>query len=323
MTKQCCKSKKIEVICEDIYLDATFYSNTIYIIIGEVRVLSGVVLNVEENTEIYITNGAFMNNNGELVRSKLIFETGSKLFGTIINFRACDNNYIPVQEANNGGLYFLGSSSNAEKDFVSSSFSTKISNFNANYIFLSYLGGKDEPIIKNSIKRNKFYNIKNLENTVNIENQYINQDLDDYDAISIIGVNNNEWGIKNVYSEYSGDDGFDVTNSSIELDSVVVKLPNEDGLNITSSRVNILQNLTVNMTITEVFDRDIFDLETNDGPSFIRLSPDCTVKIDGIFGDQLTLVSDDLPQPEGDKPYIFEGILKNCQTYIYSGQFQL
>lgn len=51
------------------------------------------------------------------------------------------------------------------------------------------------------------------------------------------------------------------------------------------------------MTINEIFDRDIFDLETDDGPAFLRIAQNCLVNIDGIFGDQLTLISDDLPQP--------------------------
>ena len=290
--------KKIEIIKDDIYLDAKFNSNTIYVIIGEIRILPKVSLFVESNTNIYITNGKFIDKTGKLTRSKLIFETGSKLYASDIYLRACGTNFIPENIANNGGIFFVGSSSNADKDFVQSNFSTNESSFNANFLSLSYLGGKDDPNTESDI-------------------------LDDYDAISIIGVNNNEWEIKNIYSEYSGDDGFDIENSSITLDSLYVKIPYEDGLNITSSRVNILKSLTVNMTINEIFDRDIFDLEIDDGPSFVRIAPNSFVKIDGIFGDQLSLVSNELPQPDGDKPYFYEGLLFTGQTYIYRGKFNL
>lgn len=291
----CCK-KNIQIINSDIIHDAHFNSDTIYVIVGEVRIQPGITLCVETDTEIYLTNGSTLTQQNTLTRTKLIFETGSRLLASNIHFKACGIDYIPENKANNGGIFFLGSSSIADKDFVQSNFSTLESYFSANYLYLSYLGGIDDPNTSNDV-------------------------LDDYDAISIVGVNNNEWAIKNVYSEYSGDDGFDVENSSISLDSVIVRLPTEDGLNITSSRVNILKNLSINMTITEVFDRDIFDLEIDDGPSFVRLAPNCTVKIDGIFGDQLTLVSDDLPQPQGDQPYVFDGVLTNGQTYIYRGNF--
>ena len=42
------------------------------------------------------------------------------------------------------------------------------------------------------------------------------------------------------------------------------------------------------------------------------------MNISGVFGDQLKLVSSDLPQPDGDKYYEFNGKLDNGQTYVYS-----
>ena len=42
------------------------------------------------------------------------------------------------------------------------------------------------------------------------------------------------------------------------------------------------------------------------------------MNISGVFGDQLKLVSSDLPQPDGDKYYAFNGKLENGQTYVYS-----
>jgi len=38
----------------------------------------------------------------------------------------------------------------------------------------------------------------------------------------------------------------------------------------------------------------------------------------GIFGDQLDLVSDDLPQPT-NKLYKYNATTKNGQSYIYAG----
>lgn len=308
----CCAHKKLVIINDDIISDSYFVSNTIYVIVGEVRVMPKITLHVECGTNIYITNGIFEGKNNNFLKSKLIFETGSKLFAGDIYFSACDFNYVPVKLADNGGVFFLGSSSKAQKDFVSSDFSTIASFFSANLISLSYLGGKDAPEVNSETNPG-----------TNTNTNTKNDNLDDYDAISIVGVNNNEWAIKKVYSEYSGDDGFDVENSSISLESVEILNPTEDGLNITSSRVNILNKLVANVALNVFMDRDIFDLEIDDGPTFIRLEKGCFVDIEGIFGDELTLVSDDLPQPCCSKPYKFVGFSQLGQTYIYRGNFVL
>ena len=293
------------IITENIDKDTKFFCENTYIIYGEIRVLEGVTLIIEDDTNILITNGQITTPKGNKTgKSCLIFETGSTLYAERIYLHACNSFSCPTYKANNGGIIFLGSSSIAEKDLVPVTFSTKRSNFNATLIYTSYLGAKDK---------------------VNIEK---NINIDDYDAISVIGVNNNEWNIKNIYSEYSGDDGFDVENSDITLQNITIKIPNEDGINITSSRVNVIESLNINMTINQTFDRDIFDLETDDGPSFIRIAQNCLVNIDGIFGDQLTLVSDDLPQPiitpnGKELPYNFNGYTVNGQSYVYSGFFSL
>jgi hypothetical protein len=293
------------IITENIDKDTKFLSENSYIIYGEIKVLEGVTLIIEDNTEIFITNGHFTTQkDNKTGKSCLKFEIGSTLYAEKIYFKACDSFLAPICEANNGGIVFLGSYSKEEKDLASITFNAKQSNFNATLIYASYLGAKD---------------------IVSVEKDLY---IDDYDAISVIGVNNNEWNIKSIYSEYSGDDGFDIKNSDITLQNISIKIPNEDGINITSSHVNVIESLNINMTINTTFDRDIFDLETNDGPAFIRIAQNCLVNINGIFGDELTLISDDLPQPiitpEGKElPYNFNGYTINGQSYIYSGFFSL
>jgi hypothetical protein len=198
-----------------------------------------------------------------------------------------------VKTANNGGLWFLGSSSNAEKDQITVKYNVTPSSFQAIRIFSAYLGrcdpkGGDSPT------------------------------TDDIDAISVLGVGGNEWNISSIVSYYSGDDGFDVENSAITLKYLRIVEPKEDGLNITSSRVNILNSLEVDMGKSGKKDRDIFDLEPDEGQTYVRLEEGCDVNISGVFGDQLKLVSSDLPQPNGDKYYAFNGKLVNGQTYVYS-----
>ena len=179
------------------------------------------------------------------------------------------------------------SSSNAEKDKITVKYNVTPSSFTAIRIFSAYLGRCDST-------------------------------TDDIDAISVLGVGSNEWNISSIVSYYSGDDGFDVENSAITLKYLRVVEPKEDGLNITSSRVNILNSLEVDMGKSGKKDRDIFDLEPDEGQTYIRLEEGCNVNISGVFGDQLKLVSSDLPQPDGDKYYAFNGKLENGQTYVYA-----
>jgi len=181
----------------------------------------------------------------------------------------------------------LGSSSNADKDKITVKYDVIPSSFTAIRIFAAYLGRCDSK-------------------------------TDDIDAISVLGVGSNEWNISSIVSYYSGDDGFDVENSAITLKYLRVVEPKEDGLNITSSRVNILNSLEVDMGKSGKKDRDIFDLEPDEGQAYVRLEEGCNVNISGVFGDQLKLVSSDLPQPDGDKYYAFNGKLENGQTYVYA-----
>ena len=273
------------ILNSDISSSRIFYKKNIYVILGEVRVLAKVKVTIENGTNIYLVNGP--------MRSSLIFNTGSILVAKHVYFRACDTKYNPVKYADNGGLWFLGSSSNAEKDKITVRYNINASSFTAIRIVASYLGRYD-PKGGDSPK------------------------TDDIDAISVLGVGNNEWNISSIVSFYSGDDGFDVENSSITLKNLRVVEPKEDGLNITSSRVNILDSLEVNMGKSKVKDRDIFDLEPDEGQAYVRLEQGCDVKISGVFGDQLKLVSKDLPQPDGDKYYVFNGKSGKGQTYVYA-----
>jgi hypothetical protein len=273
------------LITKDINSSRIFVKNTTYVIKGAVRVLKNVELTIENGTTILLVNGP--------MRSSMIFNTGSKLVAEHVYFRACDATYNLMKTANNGGLWFIGSSSNAEKDRITVKYNVTPSSFQAIRIFSAYLGrcdpkGGDSPT------------------------------TDDIDAISVLGVGSNEWNISSIVSYYSGDDGFDVENSAITLKYLRVVKPKEDGLNITSSRVNILNSLEVDMGKSGKKDRDIFDLEPDEGQTYVRLEEGCDVNISGVFGDQLKLVSSDLRQPDGDKYYAFNGKLENGQTYVYS-----
>jgi hypothetical protein len=292
--------ENIEVITRDIKRSRTFKSNTRYVIEGEIRVAKGVTLTVEDQVTILIVNGTF--NKSSILRSALIFDQGSSLNAKRMYIRACNADYKPVKTANNAGVWFLGNFSDASKDGISVKLNRKnpLSNFTAKLIGTYYLGRPDNT--ENSKKRQRAVD-------------------DDIDGFSILGVGKQEWNVSEVRSHYSADDGFDVTNSHISLDRLEIIHPVEDGMNISSSRVEIHKSLKIDVRKSKVTDRDIFDLETDDGASFIELYRRCWVRIHGVFGDQVVLSAKDMPSPvttdDNERSYSFSGQLKSA-ALIYS-----
>jgi hypothetical protein len=295
-------TKKIIEINENIYENTKFYNQNIYVINGEIRVKTGTKLTIEDDTEIFIKNGLFKDEfNTDFIRSKLIFESGSILKADKVYFKACDSKNCVVKVAENGGIYFVGTSLFTEKDSIATNQDAPLSYFKANLINTSYLGSADLVSVAEDI-------------------EYLSN-IDDYDAINVLGVSNDEWKIKKIYSEYSGDDGFDVQNSNITVKSIKVIKPTEDGLNIVSSTVTITKKLEINMGITDNTDRDIFDLENDTRYSLIRLLKRCRVNIYGIFGDQLILSSQDLPPFKCTVEYKFWGRSENGETLIFTNDY--
>jgi hypothetical protein len=139
----------------------------------------------------------------------------------------------------------------------------------------------------------------------------------------VIGVGPNEWRVRHVSSTNAGDDGFCVTNSSISLASLTVVNPVEDGLNVTSSLVEVTGNCTVAMSRSTAPDRELFDLETDDGPSRVVFQRLAAIDLRGYWGDrydEVRLSSSDMPQPNPLRKewYEYVGTLKKGPATVYS-----
>ena len=293
--------KKIEIISANITKNRTLSVNNTYVIEGEVHVTTGVKLTIADGVTILILNGVYKKS--LLRRSTLIFDQGSMLSAKRFYIKAGGPKHKPVKFADNGGVWFLGNYNNASKDGVSVKLNRKnpLSRFQAKMVATYYLGRKDTYI---SPATGKELDIG-----------------DDVDGFSILGVGPDEWNISEIRSHYSADDGLDVTNSHISLDRIEVRHPTEDGLNISSSRVEVHKSLMLEVLKTEVTDRDLFDLETDDGASYVELYRGCWVRIKGVFGDEVVLSSTDMPRPntvgDNEKYYAFSGKLKKA-ALIYS-----
>ncbi len=288
------RRQRIEVISSDICRSRSLGKGCTWVIAGEVRVKTGVALTIADGATLLITNGVVPKS--RIRRAALIFDAGSQLKARRFTVKACNGAHKPVKFADNGGIWFLGNHASGSKDGISL---RKVagrapSSFRAKSMTLSHLGRHDS------------YRSKATGRDLDIG--------DDIDGLSLIGVAPDEWKIAEVRSLYSADDGIDLTNSRIRLDRLEVRHPCEDGMNITSSRIEIRRSLVLEVPKSRTKDRDLFDLETDDGAAYVELPRGCWVRVRGVFGDQVTLTSTDMPRPtvsaDNERPYRFSGRLR-------------
>jgi hypothetical protein len=287
-----------QTISGDITKNTTLKAGTRYIIDGEVHVTKNVTLTIEDGVKIGIRNGRrpIMN---LLDTSALVFDSGSRLLvGTATRpgtayFSAVDLNNREVPYADNGGVFFCGTYRDGSSDGISVDLSKTRglkSSFKAAGLVFSYCGRTDP----RGRTGDRFGG-------------------DDIDAISIIGTGPTEWRIDSIESRFSGDDGFNVYDSSFSLKSLVIAAPIEDGFNVTSSNVTITDNLSIEMTLSPANDRELFDLEADDGRATVIIKQRAYVNLQGFFGgqyDEVTLTSPDLPPiPRTRKFYTYNDYL--------------
>jgi hypothetical protein len=291
----------VQVITGPIARNRTLGKATTWVISGEVHVRRGVTLKIAEGATLLIANGVVPKS--RLRRAALIFDPGSELVAGRFSVRACNAAHRPVRTADNGGLWFLGTFAAGGKDGITLTRSRggPPSVFRARSITTSHLGRRDT---YRSPKTGKELDIG-----------------DDIDGLSVVGVGPDEWRVGEVRSLYSADDGFDVTNSHVRLDRLEVRHPAEDGMNVSSSRVEIRRSLVLDVPRSRDADRNLFDLETDDGASYVELPKGCWVRVRGVFGDQLAVSSPDMPRPnttdDNERLYAYSGRLAS-DAVIYS-----
>ena len=295
------RRRRIELVEGSIDRDCTLGRARTWVITGDVHVASGVTVRITDGATLLIVNGVVPESS--LRRAALIFDPGSALIAGRFAVRACNAEHRPVREADNGGLWFLGTFAAGSKDGVRVRKDRRVppSSFRARSITVSHLGRRDT------------YRSRRTGKDLDIG--------DDIDGISLVGVGPDEWRVAGVRSLHSADDGFDLTNSHVRLDRLEIRNPAEDGLNVSSSRIEIRRSLVIDVPKSHDTDRDLFDLETDDGGSFVELPKGCWVRIRGVFGDQLRLSSTDMPRPGtsdgNERRYVFSGRLK-ADALIYS-----
>ena len=291
-------------IAGDITSNVTFRAGTVYVITGEVHVRKFVTLTIEDGVEVRIRNG--YENFATITSRALIFDSGSSLVAKNVTFQAANAANEPVNVADNGGVFFCGGTRKASKDDVSSMAvgASAAWSFEATRIVANYLGRKDPK-----------------------EGDGDGSFRDDIDAVSLIGVIADEWKVPAVEINYSGDDGFDLTNSDVEMEVLKVFVPVEDGINLSSSYLTITKTLEVDMTDAEnQDDREIFDFEVDTGPSLLTVNQGAMVDIRGFWDSSpddhpVFLRSKDMPAPYPPYArtlYAWKGPLVKGQAEIFS-----
>lgn len=288
------------IITSDVIRDTTWRRGTTYIVDGEIHVRPGVTLTIDDGVTVLVRNG--YRPKRTITASALIFDSGSRLRAKTVTFGSADDQNRPSTAPNNGGVFFLGTARSCSKDgiTVDTSAASGRSSFVADLLVFDSLGRSD-PRYGDTV------------------------DTDDIDAVSLLGLDRTEWRVKAVRTQNSGDDGFDVTNSSIALDSLTVVNPSEDGLNVTSSIVQIRRGLTVAMSPSISPDRQLFDLEVDNGGSRIAIDRLADVDLRGYWGsvfNEVNLNSLDMPSPPRrgttSQWYVYAGILTRGPALVYS-----
>lgn len=288
------------IITADIVRNTTWRRGSTYIVDGEVHVRPGVTLTIDDGVTVLVRNG--YRPKRAITASALVFDSGSRLRAKTVTFGSADDQNRPTTTPNNGGVFFLGTSRSCSKDgiAVDASAASGRSSFVADLLIFESLGRSDPRYGDDD-------------------------DRDDIDAVSLLGLDMTEWRVKAVRTHNSGDDGFDVTNSAIALDSLTVVNPTEDGLNITSSIVQIRRALTVAMSPSISPDRQLFDLEVDDGGARISIDRRAYVDLRGYWGsvfNEVDLNSLDMPSPprRGTTSawYVYAGTLTRGPALVYS-----
>ncbi len=294
------RSRPVKLISTDITRSRHLTADTVWVVDRDVHVLDGAELIIEDGATILILNGVVTSS--KLCRAALIFDPGSRLTAARFSVRAGSPQYRISRTSDNGGIWFFGSYASGASDGmrVSKKVGQTPSIFQADSITASHLGRKD-PVS----------DFPGLQSDID----------DDIDAVKLIGVGPSEWQVSQLRSLHSADDGVDLTNSHIRINRLEVRQPTEDGINLSSSRIEIRRSLFLDVPKTSVTDRDLFDFETDDGGSFAELPRGCWVRLNGVFGDQLNLSSQDMPPPvvadDNESPYFFSGQLV-ADAIVYS-----
>jgi hypothetical protein len=268
-----------------IFSDTVWSSGNRYIVADDVHVIQGVTLTVQAGAEICIRNGEVLSPRNRTGRSTLIFDSGSTLSAGTMVVNACDDRGAFTPKANNGGIVFLGTLKTSvlvyKDNLINNPWSPLPSHFSVARLEMNYLGAEDSRPI--------WQNLGTKEPKV----------IDDWDAISLIGVAPAEWESTNqIISNYSGQNGIDVLNSKLRISQLEIYSPVEDGINLTSSDLQILNRLVDLTYVTDVWDRDLFDFEVDWGYSLLQVLPGSSISLHGIFGDQLVFYPGDCP-PKG------------------------
>jgi len=288
------------VITADLVRDTVWRAGRTYVVDGEVHVRRGVTLTIEDGVTVLIRNGRKPRR--VIDTSALVFDSGSGLRAATVTFAAADAVGRESALADNGGVFFCGATRAATKDGIASVAGGSGSSFVADLVIARALGRTDP-----------------------LGGDGDAEDRDDIDAVSVIGAGPAEWRVRAVRSERSGDDGFDVTASTIALDSLTIVAPVEDGLNATASFVTIRKNLSIVMTTSTAPDRELFDFELKNGPVRVLIEKRAAVDLRGFWGpieDGVNLNSPDMPPPPRRRGvsswYVFHGTLVLGPAIVYS-----
>jgi len=275
--KKSCIEKNYIVVNNNIVNDTCWTNDNIYVISLPIRVTEGVKLTIENNVIILLLNKTSVENvlipnpnistpatpiELTVAGSCLIFESGSKLQAETIFVNSCDLNYTITNISNNCGIFFCGTQSSSQYNFlnIESNISIEPSHFNVKNIILNNIGSfsflvRTPPAVIPPPTNFVPYTISVQDtpgsSTATPPTSVLNGLP--FNSITVVGCKESELNIVSCTINNTGSNGLWTQNSSFIINNLIVSGFQGNGIFLRNSEINFTNKLNLVQNITPTF----------------------------------------------------------------------
>lgn len=252
---------KYKIIEENINCFTKWTRKYIYVIVGPIRIKKYAKLIIESGVQILLLNKLInviveqpsMSNSDTfdlppltITGSSLIFETGSSLEAGIIRVNACNEDYIKQSTNSNCGIFFCGSKSESQYSGIdiSSKIIIKKSHFRIEKLIMNYTGS-----LFFLVQNDGVFSITKItpEDPTTIVSAL------PFNAVTVLGCDNNELMINDLFISNSGSNGLWSQYSSFNMNKLSIVGYQGNGLFTRGSQLEFLKRFEIVQNIIQIF----------------------------------------------------------------------
>jgi hypothetical protein len=275
--KKSCKEQNYIVVNSNIVNDTCWTNDNIYVISLPIRVTEGAKLTIENNVTILLLNKTSVENvvisnpnistattpiELTVAGSCLIFESSSKLQAETIFVNSCDLNYTITNTSNNCGIFFCGTQSSSQYNFlnIQSNISIEPSQFNVKNIIMNNIGSfsflvRTPPAVIPPPTNFVPYTISIQDTPGSSTATPPTSTLNGipFNSITVVGCKESELNIASSTINNTGSNGLWTQNSSFIMNNLNVSGFQGNGLFARNSEINFTNKLNLVQNITPIF----------------------------------------------------------------------